>query len=47
MEATRGDKKRHAGGTQYVLLDAIGSAHLDDGVRLQDVREALAGLGLR
>jgi shikimate kinase/3-dehydroquinate synthase len=47
IEATRGDKKRHAGGTQYVLLDAIGSAHLDDGVRTQDVREALAGLGLR
>lgn len=47
IEATRGDKKRHAGGTQYVLLDAIGSAHLDDGVRAQDVREALAGLGLR
>jgi 3-dehydroquinate synthase len=47
LDATRGDKKRHAGGTQYVLLDAIGSAHLDDGVRPQDVREALAGLGLR
>ncbi|MDQ6942573.1 MAG: bifunctional shikimate kinase/3-dehydroquinate synthase [Candidatus Eremiobacteraeota bacterium] len=47
IEATRGDKKRHAGGTQYVLLDAIGRAHLDDGVRTQDVREALAGLGLR
>jgi 3-dehydroquinate synthase len=47
IDATRGDKKRHTGGTQYVLLDAIGSAHLDDGVRTQDVREALAGLGLR
>lgn len=47
IEATRADKKRHAGGTQYVLLDAIGRAHLDDGVRTQDVREALAGLGLR
>ena len=47
IEATRGDKKRHAGGTQFVLLDAIGSAYLDDGVRTADVREALAGLGLR
>ena len=47
IEATRGDKKRHAGGTQFVLLDAIGSAYLDDGVRAGDVREALAGLGLR
>jgi shikimate kinase/3-dehydroquinate synthase len=47
IDATRGDKKRHAGGTQYVLLDAIGNAHLDDGVRTHDVREALAGLGLR
>ena len=47
IEATRGDKKRHAGGTQYVLLDAIGRAHLDDSVRVQDVRAALAELGLR
>jgi 3-dehydroquinate synthase len=47
IDATRGDKKRHAGGTQYVLLDAIGRARLDDGVRTEDVREALAGLGLR
>jgi 3-dehydroquinate synthase len=46
IEATRGDKKRHAGGTQYVLLDAIGSARLHDGVRPQDVRSALAGIGL-
>ncbi|MDB5027295.1 MAG: 3-dehydroquinate synthase [Candidatus Eremiobacteraeota bacterium] len=46
IEATRGDKKRHAGGTQYVLLDAIGSAHLHDGVGLDDVRTALAGIGL-
>ena len=46
VEATRGDKKRHAGGTQYVLLDAIGSARLHDGVRDDDVRSALAGLGL-
>lgn len=47
IDATRGDKKRHAGGTQFVLLDAIGSARLDDGVRAEDVRTALAGIGLR
>ena len=46
VEATRGDKKRHAGGTQYVLLDAIGSARLHDGVRAEDVRAALAGIGV-
>jgi shikimate kinase / 3-dehydroquinate synthase len=47
IAATRGDKKRHAGGTQYVLLDAIGTADLDDGVQLEDVRAALAEIGLR
>ena len=47
VAATRGDKKRHAGGTQYVLLDAIGHAELDDGVEAADVRAALAGIGLR
>ena len=47
IEATRGDKKRHAGGTQFVLLDAIGSARLDDGVRHEDVRAALHAIGLR
>jgi len=46
VAATQGDKKRHAGGTQYVLLDAIGSARLDDGVVPGDVRAALAGIGL-
>jgi 3-dehydroquinate synthase len=45
VEATRRDKKRHAGGTQYVLLDAIGSARLHDGVRAEDVRAALAAIG--
>ena len=47
IDAAGGDKKRHAGGTQYVLLDAIGSARLDDGVRPEDVRTALAEIGLR
>ncbi len=42
LAATRTDKKRHAGGTQFVLLDAIGSAHLDDAVADDDVRRALA-----
>ncbi len=46
IEATRGDKKRHATGTQYVLLDAIGSARLHDGVQPGDVRAALAQIGL-
>jgi shikimate kinase/3-dehydroquinate synthase len=46
VEATRGDKKRHAGGTQFVLLDAIGSARLHDGIRPEDVRAALAEIGL-
>src|SRR5581483_6209747 len=41
VAATRGDKERHARGTQFVLLNAIGSAYLDDGVREADVREAL------
>ena len=41
IAATRSDKKRHAGGTRFVLLDAIGSAYLDDGVGEADVREAL------
>ena len=47
IAATRGDKKRHAGGTQYVLLDGIGTAELDDGVQIEDVRAALAEIGLR
>jgi shikimate kinase / 3-dehydroquinate synthase len=47
LDATAGDKKRHAGGTQYVLLEKIGRARLDDGVRREDVRDALAELGLR
>jgi 3-dehydroquinate synthase len=46
IDATRGDKKRHAHGTQYVLLDTIGSARLHDGVRPDDVRAALAQIGL-
>ncbi|MDB5072543.1 MAG: 3-dehydroquinate synthase [Candidatus Eremiobacteraeota bacterium] len=46
IDATRGDKKRHAHGTQYVLLDTIGSARLHDGVRPEDVRAALAQIGL-
>jgi len=46
VTATGGDKKRHAGGTQFVLLDAIGSARLDDGVRPEDVRAALAEIGI-
>ena len=46
IEATRGDKKRHATGTQYVLLDALGSARLHDGVQPGDVRAALAQIGL-
>ncbi|HTD38751.1 MAG TPA: hypothetical protein VK669_14665, partial [Candidatus Limnocylindrales bacterium] len=46
IEATRGDKKRHAHGTQFVLLDAIGSARLHDGVQPDDLRTALAEIGL-
>lgn len=46
VDATRGDKKRHAGGTQFVLLDAIGSARLHDGIRPEDVRAALAEIGV-
>ena len=46
IDATRADKKRHAGGTQYVLLDAIGSSRLDDGVQVDDVRAALVEIGL-
>lgn len=45
-DAARGDKKRHARGTQYVLLDAIGRARLHDGVRPEDARAALQGIGL-
>ncbi len=45
--ATHGDKKRHAGGTRFVLLDALGSARLDDGVGEHDLHSALAELGLR
>ena len=46
VAATARDKKRHAGGTQYVLLDAIGSARLHDGVAPDDVRDALARIGV-
>lgn len=46
IAATRGDKKRHASGTRYVLLDRIGSARLDDTIRSEDVRAALAHIGL-
>ncbi|HEX3465129.1 MAG TPA: 3-dehydroquinate synthase, partial [Candidatus Elarobacter sp.] len=46
IEATRSDKKRHAGGTQFVLLDAIGTARLHDGVQPEHVRAALAEIGL-
>ena len=46
IEATSRDKKRHAGGTQFVLLDAIGSAHMDDAVGTQDVRAALERIGI-
>ncbi len=42
VEATARDKKRHAGGTQFVLLDAIGTARLHDGIAPDDVRAALA-----
>ncbi len=45
VDATARDKKQHAGGTQYVLLDAIGSARLHDGVTSRDVRAALARIG--
>ncbi|HEX3467684.1 MAG TPA: bifunctional shikimate kinase/3-dehydroquinate synthase [Candidatus Elarobacter sp.] len=47
VAATQGDKKRHAGGTQFVLLDRIGAARLDDAVRTEDVRAALAEIGLQ
>jgi len=46
IAATRNDKKRHAGGTQFVLLDRIGTARLDDFIRDEDVRAALAEIGL-
>jgi shikimate kinase/3-dehydroquinate synthase len=46
VDATRADKKRHAEGTQFVLLDAIGHAYVDDGVSMGDVRAALASVGL-
>jgi shikimate kinase/3-dehydroquinate synthase len=46
VDATRGDKKRHAGGTQFVLLDAIGSARVHDGIGPEDVRAALAEIGV-
>ena len=45
IAATRNDKKRHAGGTQFVLLDRIGTARLDDTIRGEDVRAALAQIG--
>ncbi len=44
--ATASDKKRHAGGTRFVLLDAIGSARLDDGVGAPELHAALARIGL-
>ena len=47
VEGTHSDKKRHAGGTQYVLLDAIGSSRLHDGVSDEDVLAALKEIGLR
>jgi len=47
VAATARDKKRHAGGTQFVLLDAIGRARVHDGVAAEDVRGALAELGFR
>jgi len=47
VAATHSDKKRHAGGTQYVVLDAIGSSRLHDGVTDDDVRAALREIGLR
>ncbi|BDE07854.1 bifunctional shikimate kinase/3-dehydroquinate synthase [Vulcanimicrobium alpinum] len=46
VAATRGDKKRHACGTQFVLLEALGRARLDDGVQPGDVRAALHRIGL-
>jgi 3-dehydroquinate synthetase len=46
VAATANDKKRHAHGTQFVLLEDIGSSRLDDGVTPDDVRTALAGIGL-
>lgn len=46
-EATKGDKKRHAGGTSFVLLERIGMARVDDGVAERELRGALAELGLR
>jgi 3-dehydroquinate synthase len=44
--ATRNDKKQHARGTQFVLLEAIGRARLDDGVGPQELHGALADIGL-
>lgn len=46
IAATQSDKKRHASGTQYVLLERIGRARLDDTIRGEDVRAALAHIGL-
>lgn len=46
VTATHSDKKRHARGTQYVLLDAIGSSRLHDGVRDDDVRAVLEEIRL-
>jgi 3-dehydroquinate synthase len=45
IAATRSDKKRHAGGTQFVLLDRIGGARLDDTIHDDDVRFALREIG--
>jgi 3-dehydroquinate synthetase len=45
--ATKSDKKRHAGGTSFVLLERVGSARVDDGVGERELRGALAELGLR
>ncbi len=46
VDATARDKKRHAGGTRFVLLDAIGSARLHDGIEPRDVRAALVQIGV-
>ena len=46
VTASHSDKKRHAGGTQYVLLEAIGSSRLHDGVHDDDLRAALKAIGL-
>jgi 3-dehydroquinate synthetase/shikimate kinase len=44
--ATASDKKRHAGGTRYVLLDGVGTSVLDDAVTGAELDEALRTIGL-